>query len=81
LGEFDVWRCTPLQSITTPLLLDWLMNGASIPAYVERVLAPPITRRDIVIIDNGGLHKVIVRFDSFGNASATLLYLPPYSPD
>jgi transposase len=50
-------------------------------AYVEQVLAPTLTRGDIVVMDNLGSHKVAGVRKAIEAAGARLLYLPPYSPD
>jgi transposase len=70
-----------LDGIAAPMLLDGPMDGAAFKAYVERVLAPELTPGDIVIMDNLPAHKVAGVRQAIEAAGATLLYLPPYSPD
>jgi transposase len=53
----------------------------AIRAYVEQILAPPLKRGDIVIMDNVGVHKVAGIREAIEARGAILLYLPPYSPD
>jgi transposase len=67
--------------ITAPLLLDGPMNGSSFLAYVEQILAPALRRGDIVIMDNVSVHKVAGVREAIAARGASLLYLPPYSPD
>ena len=67
--------------VTAPLLLDGPMNGLTFLAYVEQILAPTLKRGDIVIMDNVGVHKVAGIREAIEARGATLLYLPPYSPD
>jgi len=67
--------------VTAPLLLDGPMNGPSFLAYVEQILAPTLRRGDIVIMDNVGIHKIAGVREAIAARGATLLYLPPYSPD
>lgn len=50
-------------------------------AYTHNFLAPALQPGDIVILDNLGSHKVSGVQESILAAGATLLYLPPYSPD
>jgi transposase len=57
------------------------MNGTTFLVYVEDVLAPTLKRGDIVIMDNVGVHKVAGVREAIEARGATLLYLPPYSPD
>jgi transposase len=57
------------------------MNGRIFRAYVERCLVPTLAPGDIVIMDNLRAHKVAGVREAIEAAGATLLYLPPYSPD
>jgi transposase len=50
-------------------------------AYVQQVLAPQLRPGDIVIMDNLHPHKASGVGETIEAAGATLLYLPPYSPD
>jgi transposase len=49
--------------------------------YVERVLAPELRQGDIVVLDNLSSHKGPKVREMVEAAGASLLYLPPYSPD
>ena len=49
--------------------------------YVEKVLIPELRLGDIVIMDNLGSHKAPIIREMIEAAGASLLYLPPYSPD
>jgi transposase len=57
------------------------MTGSIFLAYVEQMLAPTLGAGDIVIRDNLPAHKVTGVRAAIEAAGATLLYLPPYSPD
>jgi transposase len=50
-------------------------------AYVERVLSPELRKGDIVVMDNLSSHKGSMTRQRIEAAGASLLYLPPYSPD
>ena len=50
-------------------------------AYVTHVLVPELAPGDIVVMDNLPAHKVTGVRATIEQAGATLLYLPPYSPD
>ena len=63
------------------MVLDGPMNGAAFLAYVEQVLVPELEPGDVVIIDNLPAHRVKGVREAIEAASATLLFLPPYSPD
>jgi transposase len=70
-----------LNGMTAPLVLDGPMTGAAFLAYVEQMLAPTLIPGDIVVMDNLPAHKVSGVRTAIEAAGATLLYLPPYSPD
>jgi transposase len=67
--------------MVAPLVLDGPINGPAFQAYVEQVLVPELKPGDIVILDNLGSHKGEGVRATIEAAGATLLYLPPYSPD
>ena len=69
------------DGITAPLVLDGAINGDSFRAYIEQILAPTLGPGDVVIMDNLGSHKVTGVREAIEARKATLLYLPPYSPD
>lgn len=48
--------------------------------YVSQVLVPTLRRGDVVVRDNLSAHKVS-GIETAIAAGATLIYLPPYSPD
>ncbi|MGH3100884.1 MAG: IS630 family transposase [Thermoleophilia bacterium] len=70
-----------LDGLIAPLVLDGPMNGAASRAYVEQALVPELERGDIVVLDNLPAHKVAGVREAIEGAGATLLFLPPYSPD
>lgn len=49
--------------------------------YPEQVLCPKLTPGEAVIMDNLSVHKVASIRELIENCGATLIYLPPYSPD
>jgi transposase len=57
------------------------MTGAAFRAYVEQALAPVLQSGDVVVMDNLAAHKVAGIEEAVAAASASLLYLPPCSPD
>jgi transposase len=67
--------------LCAPWLLDGPMDGPAFLTYLREVLGPELTAGDLVICDNLPAHKVsgvAPIIEAFG---ASLLYLPPYSPD
>ena len=69
------------DGITAPLVIDGAMNGTVFLAYVEQFLAPTLAPGDIVIMDNLSSHKVAGVREAIEACGASLIYLPPYSPD
>ena len=70
-----------VTGLTAPLVLDGAMNGEAFRAYVEQILAPTLSPRNIVVMDNLACHKVAGVREAIEACGASLLYLPPYSPD
>ena len=70
-----------LTGMTAPFVYDGAMNGNVFLAYVNQVLVPTLAPGDVVIMDNLPAHKAAGVRDAIEAASASLLYLPPYSPD
>lgn len=67
--------------VTAPMVIDGAIDGAAFLAYVRAFLCPTLRAGDIVIADNLGSHKVAGVREAIAARGATLLYLPPYSPD
>jgi transposase len=81
------WRTTTFiaglrqTGIVAPLVLDGPMTGPAFCAYVEQFLAPVLAPGDVVVLDNLAAHKIAGVRQTIAAAGASLLYLPPYSPD
>ena len=69
------------SGIVAPLVLDGPMTGPAFRAYVAQFLAPALEPGDVVVLDNLAAHKVKGVRQAIAAAGASLLYLPPYSPD
>jgi len=70
-----------LTGMMAPFVLDGLMNRPAFLAYVTQVLGPELKPGDVVILDNLPAHKGSRGREAIEAAGASLLYLPPYSPD
>ena len=68
------------DGLTAPLL-PGALDGLAFRAYVEQVLGPTLRPGDTVILDNLSAHKGAAVRQTIETAGATLLFLPPYSPD
>lgn len=67
--------------MVAPMVLDAPINGIAFQAYVDQVLVPELHSGDIVVMDNLGSHKGAGIRAAIEAAGASLLYLPPYSPE
>lgn len=70
-----------LTGMTAPMVLDGPMNREAFIAYARQVLAPTLAPGDIVIMDNLPAHKGEAVRQAIEATGATLVFLPPYSPD
>ncbi|MFC0387734.1 IS630 family transposase [Muricoccus vinaceus] len=81
------WRITTFiaglrsTGLVAPLVLDGPMTGEAFLAYVGQFLAPSLSKGDVVVLDNLAAHKVAGVREAIRATGASLLYLPPYSPD
>lgn len=69
------------SGMVAPMVLDGPINGEFFQAYVDQVLLPELRPGDIVVMDNLGSHKGAGVREAIEAVGASLLYLPPYSPD
>ena len=84
---FGHWKTTTFTAglrcdgITAPWVLDGPMNRDAFLVYVDKVLGPTLSEGDVVVMDNLPAHKgdeVKALVEARG---ASLVFLPPYSPD
>jgi transposase len=69
------------SGVIAPFVLDGPMTGEVFRAYVEHMLAPALSPGDVVVMDNLAAHKVAGIREVIQAIGASVLYLPPYSPD
>ena len=69
------------DGLTAPMVVDGPMTGDHFKAYAEQVLLPELRAGDIVVLDNLACHKVAGVAEMLAAAGASLVFLPPYSPD
>ena len=62
-------------------MLDGPINCHASHAYIGEVLVPELTPGDVVVINNLSSPKGPAVREMIEEASASLRYLPPYSPD
>jgi transposase len=80
------WRTTFIAGLRStglvaPLVLDGPMTGEAFLAYVGQFLASVLAKDDVVVLDNLAVYKVADVREAIRATGASLLYLPPYSPD
>jgi transposase len=71
-------RC---DRICAPCLLDQPVNAISFRSYIDQFLVPTLRPEDVVVMDNLSSHKGKAIRRAIRAAGATLIFLPPYSPD
>ena len=70
-----------LTGMVAPFVLDGPINRDAFEAYAEKVLVPELRPGDVVVMDNLPATRVRTCAALIEEAGASLLYLPPYSPD
>ena len=81
------WRTTTFiaglrqTGVIAPLVLDGPITGCAFRAYVAQFLAPALAPGDVLVLDNLSAHKVDGVRQAVTAAGASILDLPPYSPD
>ncbi len=81
------WKTTTLiaalgiSGIRCSTVMDGAVNGEVFQAFVEQVLVGQLRPGDIVVMDNLSSHKPARIRQLIEAAGATVLFLPPYSPD
>ena len=66
---------------TADMVVDSATDGAVFLTYVEKILAPTLNEKDIVIMDNLAAHKMSAIVTAIEATGAEVRFLPPYSPD
>src|SRR5215208_947630 len=69
------------DGVRAPLAFEGAVNATTFLAYVGQVLVPALRRGDVVIFDNLSSHLSSEVFEAIERAGASVLPLPPYSPD
>jgi transposase len=70
-----------LDGVRAPPALPGSSDAATFLAYVEEVLVPALRPGDVVVFDNLASHFTPGVAEAIERAGATVLPLPPYSPD
>lgn len=68
-------------TFTAPLLFAGACNTMLFNAWVAQQLCPLLTEAHVVVLDNAAFHKSAATHTLIAQTGASLLFLPPYSPD
>jgi transposase len=79
--NLSVCTALSLEGITAVMSIEGAIDSLAFEQYVERILAPTLTPRQIVIMDNLSVHKRAAVRRAIEAKGARLLFLPSYSPD
>lgn len=81
------WKTTTLiaalgiEGVCCSTVVDGPIDGDVFEAFVSQVLVPQLKPGDLVVLDNLSSHKRDQTRKHIEAAGASLLFLPPYSPD
>jgi transposase len=70
-----------LRGVIAPLMLRGSMTGDAFEGYVERMVLPELRPGDVLFWDNLSAHKRTRVRELVESVGATVIFLPPYSPD
>jgi transposase len=70
-----------MDGSTACMTIEGATSAAVFRAYVREILAPFLRQGDVVVMDNLAAHKDAGSVAMIEAAGATVLFLPPYSPD
>lgn len=70
-----------LDGTTVPFVFEGALNGDIFRIYITRLLVPSLKSGDIVVMDNLSSHKVSGIIEAVEAVGASVMFLPPYSPD
>jgi transposase len=70
-----------LNGIEASMVIEGAVYTAVFETYVRQVLAPTLSKGDSVVLDNLSCHKGATVQALIQQRGASILWLPPYSPD
>jgi transposase len=69
------------EGIGATMSVEGATDGAAFETYVEHFLCPTLKKGEVVVMDNLQVHKSLRVRELIEGAGASVLFLPPYSPD
>ncbi len=70
-----------LSGMSAPLVIEGAADSAVFEAYIRDILGPTLLPGDLVVMDNVRFHKATTIEALIHQRGASILWLPPYSPD
>jgi transposase len=70
-----------LDGVRAPLMFPGSTNAVTFESYIEQVLVPALHKGEVVVFDNLSAHLGPAVAEAIEGAGASVLPLPPYSPD
>jgi transposase len=70
-----------IDGVRAPMAFPGATNAAAFQSYVDGVLVPTLRAGDVVVFDNLAAHRMPGVVEAIERVGATVLPLPPYSPD
>ncbi len=69
------------EGVGATMSFEGATDGAAFETYVEHFLVPILKEGQVVVMDNLQVHKSLRVRELIEGAGASVLFLPPYSPD
>jgi transposase len=76
-----VVHAVSLGGTRAAMVLDGPLDGLCFAGFCEQYLAPSLQPGDMVVLDNLSSHKTAAAIAAIERVGATVVPLPPYSPD
>lgn len=80
-GSVSLAAGNGLRGVVAPVMVRGSMTGDAFEGYVEQMVLPALRPGDVVLWDNLGAHKRARVRELVQSVDASVVFLPPYSPD
>jgi transposase len=70
-----------VQKVEAAVYGEWPANGEIFLNFIEKCLCPVLRKGQVVVMDNVAFHRVSGVQEAIEKQGASLVYLPPYSPE
>ncbi len=69
------------RGVEATMLIEGSVDTLCFNAYCEQILRPTLKVGEVIVLDNLGAHRASRIEEIAADCGATVLWLPPYSPD